>query len=81
MFFVSQQAIGARGGRSNRLEVTMMTSLQEIQLKRGNTLEKIKVKGNVDERQEVIVCCKVATLKWKGFESQIAIWTKIYERI
>ena len=59
----------------------MMTSLQESQLKRGNTLKKIKVKGNVDERQEVIVCCETATLKWKGFESQMAIWTKIYERI
>ena len=59
----------------------MTKSLQESQLKRSNILKKIKVEGNVDERREVIVCCKAATLKWKGFESQMAIWTKICERI
>jgi hypothetical protein len=59
----------------------MTTSLQKGQLKRSNLLKKIKVEGNVDERQEVIVCCKAATLKWKGFESQMAIWTKVYERV
>jgi hypothetical protein len=59
----------------------MTTSLQKGQTKRSNVLKKIKVEGNVDERREVMVCCKAATLKWKGFESQIAIWTKICERI
>jgi len=59
----------------------MTKSLQESQLKRSNILKKIKVEGNVDERREVIVCCKAATLKWKGFESRMAIWTKIYERV
>jgi len=59
----------------------MRTSLERSQLKRGNILEKIKVEGNVDERREVIVCCKAATLKWKGFESRMAIWNKIYERV
>jgi hypothetical protein len=57
----------------------MTTSLQKGQPKRSNIPKKIKVEGNVDERQEVIVCCKTATLKWKGFEYRIAIWNKIYE--
>ena len=59
----------------------MTTSLQKSQIKQSNILKKIKVEGNVDERQEVIVCCKTAALKWKGFESRMAIWTKIYERV
>jgi len=59
----------------------MRTSLQKSHLKRSNILKKIKVEGNVDERREVIVCCKAAALKWKGFESRMAIWTKIYERV
>jgi hypothetical protein len=73
--------MGAWGSRSNRREVTMTTSLQKSELKRGTILEKIKVEGNVDERREVNVCCKTATLKWKGFESRMAIWNKIYERV
>ena len=81
LFVASRQASEARGGRSNRLEVTMTISLQKSQLKRNNIPEKIKVEGNVDERREVIVCCKTATLKWKGFESQMAMWTKAYERV
>ena len=59
----------------------MRTSMQKSHLKRSNILKKIKVEGNVDERQEVMVCCKTATLKWKGFESRMAIWNKIYERV
>jgi len=59
----------------------MPTSLQKSQLKRNNILGKIKVDGNLDERREVIVCCKIATLKWKGLESRMAIWNKIYERV
>jgi hypothetical protein len=59
----------------------MTTSLQQNQLKRSNILKKIQVEGNVHERGEVIVCCKAATLKWKGFESRMAIWNKIYERV
>ncbi len=55
--------------------------LQRSQLKRNDILEKIKVEGNLDERREVMVRCKVATLKWKGFESRMAIWNKIYERV
>jgi hypothetical protein len=67
--------MGAWGSRSNRLEVTMTASLQKSQLKRSNILKKIKVEGEVDKGQEVIVRCETATLKWKGFESRIAIWT------
>ncbi len=59
----------------------MIKSLQRSRPKRSNILKKIKVEGNVDERREVIVCCKTATLKWKGFESQMALWTKVYERV
>ncbi len=59
----------------------MTTSLQKSQLKRGNILEKIKVEGNVDEGQKVIIRYETATLKWKGFESRMAIWNKIYERV
>jgi hypothetical protein len=73
--------MGEWGSRSNRWEVTMTTSLQKSQLKRSNILKRIKIEGNVDERREVIVCCKTATLKWKGFESQMAMWTKVYERV
>ncbi len=59
----------------------MRTSMQKSQLKRGSILKKIKVEGNVDERREVMVCCKTATLRWKGFESRMSIWNKIYERV
>jgi hypothetical protein len=73
--------MGGWGSRSNRREVTMTTSLQKSQLKRGNILEKIKVEGNVDEGQKVIIRYETATLRWKGFESRMAIWNKIYERV
>jgi hypothetical protein len=74
--------MGARGSPSNQQEVTMTTSLSEkVQSKRSNVLEKIKIGGKVDEGKEVIVRCETTTLKWKGFESQMVIWTKIYERI
>ena len=59
----------------------MITSLQKGQPKRSNIQRKIKVEGEVDEGQKVIVRYETATLKWKGFESQMVIWTKIYERI
>jgi hypothetical protein len=74
--------MGPWGGRSNRREVTMTTSLLEkSQLKRNNILEKIEVEGNVAEGQKVIIRYETATLKWKGFESRMAIWNKIYERV
>jgi hypothetical protein len=59
----------------------MRTSSQKSQLKRSNILKKINVEGNVDERREVMVCSKAATLKWKGFESRMVIWNKIYEQV
>ena len=59
----------------------MTTSLQKSELKRSNILKKIKVEGEVDEGQEVIVRCETATLRWKGLESRIAIWTKVYKPI
>ena len=59
----------------------MTTSLQKVQSKRSIVLEKIKVEGKVDERKDVMVRCETTTLKWKGFESQMVIWAKIYERI
>ena len=59
----------------------MTTSLQKGQSKRSNILKKIKVEGNVDEGQKVIVRCETASLKWKGFESRMTIWNRIYERV
>jgi hypothetical protein len=59
----------------------MKTSLQKGQPKRSNILKKIKVEGNVDEGQKVIVRCETASLKWKGFESRMTIWNRIYERV
>jgi hypothetical protein len=59
----------------------MTKSLQESQLTRNNILGKIKVEGNVGERQKVIVGFETGTLRWKGFESRMAIWNKIYERV
>ena len=59
----------------------MTTSLQKSQLKRNNILEKIKVEGNVGEGQKIIVRYETATLRLKGFESRMAIWNKIYERV
>ena len=60
----------------------MTTSLlQKVQSKRSIVLEKIKVEGKVDEGKDVIVRCETTTLKWRGFKSQMAIWTKIYGEI
>jgi hypothetical protein len=59
----------------------MTTSFQKSHLKRSNLLEKIKVEGNLDGGQKVIVRFETSTLKWKGFESRMAIWNKIYERV
>ena len=73
--------MGARGSPPNQQEVTITTSLQKVQSKRSNVLEKVKVEGKVDEGKDVTVHCETTTLKWKGFESQMVIWTKIYERI
>ncbi len=73
--------MGAWGSRSNRREVTMTKLLQKSHLKRNNILEKIQVEENVDEGQKVIVRYETATLRWKGFESRMALWDKIYERV
>ena len=59
----------------------MITSLQKGQTKWSNVPGKIKVQGEVDVGQKVIIRCETADVKWKGFESQIAIWTKVYERV
>ncbi len=45
-------------------------------------MKKIKVKGNVDKGREVIVRYETTTLrKWKGFESQMVMWTKRYAQV
>ncbi len=59
----------------------MTKSLQKSQLGRNNILKKIKVEGNVGEGQKVIVRCETASLRWKGFESRMAIWNKICESV
>jgi hypothetical protein len=56
----------------------MTTSLQKGQPKRSNVPGKVKVQGEVNKGQEVIICCETAAEKWKGFESQMAIWRKMY---
>jgi hypothetical protein len=56
--------------------------LQKSRQKPSNILKKIKVESDVDEKREIIVRCETTTfLKWKGFESQMMISTKICERI
>ena len=45
-------------------------------------MKEIKVKGNAGKGREIIVRYETATLKkWKGFESQMAMWTKRYARV
>jgi len=67
--------------KSVALEVTMVISSRKNEVERYSVLKKIKVQGEVDEGREVIVRYETATLKWKGFESQIVILTKIYGRV
>ena len=59
----------------------MTTSLPKSRRKPSNALKKIKVEGEVDEGREVVVRHETAIVKWKGFESQMVIWTKIHGRI
>jgi hypothetical protein len=56
----------------------MTTSLLKGQPKRSNVPGEIKVQGEVDAVQKVIVRFETAALKWKGFESQMVIWRKMY---
>jgi hypothetical protein len=56
----------------------MTTSLQKGQTKWSNVPGKIKVQGEVNEGQKVIIRCETATVKWKGFESQMVISRKVY---
>jgi hypothetical protein len=46
-----------------------------------NVLGKIKIEGKQNKGQEVIVRYETPPLKWKGFESYLVMWTKIYQRI
>ena len=81
LFVASRQASEARGGRSNRLEVTITKSLQKSQLKRSNILRKIKIEGNVDKGRDIIVCHETAALKkWEGFKSQMGYGLKFTGR-
>jgi hypothetical protein len=59
----------------------MTTSLQKGQPKRSNVPGKIKVQGEVNKGQKVSIRCGTAAVKWKGFESRMTIWNKIYERV
>ena len=56
----------------------MTTSLQKGQPQRSDVPGKIKVQGEVDERQKVIIRCETAAVKWRGFESQMVISRKMY---
>ncbi|MGA2517705.1 MAG: hypothetical protein ABSG44_14295 [Thermodesulfobacteriota bacterium] len=66
--------IKSAGGYDDNIIAKESTKAEHI-------LEKIKVEGNVDEGQKVIIRYETATLKWKGFESRMAIWNRIYERV
>jgi hypothetical protein len=57
----------------------MLIASRKNEAKGSNVLKKIKVEGNVDEGKEVIVRSQTAILRWKGFESQMVIWNRIYE--
>ena len=59
----------------------MAIESRKNEVERCSVLKKIKVEGEVDEGRQVIVRYETATLKWKGFESQIVILTKIYGRV
>ena len=59
----------------------MVIVSQKNKVEGSNVLKKIEVKGKVDEGQEVIVRHETAPLKWKGFESYMVMWTKVYGRI
>lgn len=59
----------------------MTTLLQKDQPKPNSIVKKIKVEGELDEGWEIIVHHETAILKWKGFESRMVIWTKIYRGI
>jgi len=59
----------------------MVIASRKNEVEGGSVLKKIKVEGEVDEGREVIVRYQTATLKWKGFESYLVMWTKIYQRI
>ena len=63
------------------LEVRLVISLRKNEVERCSGLKKIKVEGEVDEGRQVIVRYQTATLKWKGFESYMVMWTKIHQRI
>jgi hypothetical protein len=58
----------------------MVIVLRKNEVQGRSVLKKINIEGEVREGQEVIVRYETCTVKWKGFESQIVIWTKIYER-
>jgi hypothetical protein len=57
----------------------MLIASRKNEAEGSNVLKKIKVEGNVDEGKEVIVRSQTAILRWKGFESQMVIWNRIYE--
>jgi len=78
-YFCIAAGYGSMGQPIKSAGIMMTTLLQKVQLKRNNVLKKINVEGNMDERQEVMVCCETAALKWKEFESQMVIWRKMYQ--
>jgi hypothetical protein len=59
----------------------MVVASRKNEVEERNVLGKIKVEGEQNEGQEVIVRHETAPLKWKGFESYLVMWTKIYQRI
>ena len=59
----------------------MVIALRKGEVKGSCVLKKIRVEGKVDEGHEVLVRCHTASFKWKGFESYMVMWTKLYGRV
>jgi len=59
----------------------MVMASRKNEVEGRSVVKNTKVEGKVDEGHKVIVGYETATLKWKGFKSQMVIWTKIYEWI
>jgi hypothetical protein len=59
----------------------MVIASRKSEVKGSCVLKKIKVEGNVDEGQEVIVRFETGISECEGFKSLMARWNKVYERV
>jgi hypothetical protein len=59
----------------------MVIASRKSEAKGSCVLKNIRVEGKVNEGHEVLVRCHAAPFKWKGFESYMVMWTKLYGRV